>query len=148
MTADRISQIEDLMIAALKAALADVAVETRSVPLSEEELTKILGRAPFVFIEYAGGARVSASEDSKMVVRRNEFNIFTAAKSLRSKQDAQRGSYELLATTFNTLHTARLKDTESGVSAGPFIWSSEAPIFVADVGTVYQSVYTITEPTT
>lgn len=148
MIADRISQIEDLMIAALKAALPDVKVETRSVPLTEKDLTEILGVAPFVVIEYAGGARVSASEDSKMIVRRNEFNIFTAARSLRSKQDAQRGSYELLATTFNTLHTARLKDTDTGQAAGPFIWSSEAPIFVADVGTVYQSVYTLIEPTT
>lgn len=134
------------MIAALKEAIPDATVETRSVPLTEGELTKILGKAPFIYIEYNGGSSVARAETGMTMTRRLEFNLFVAAKSLRTKQEAQRGSYELLSKIFIALDHATLKDTESDKRAGPFTWSSEAAIFVADDGgTVYQTVYTLTE---
>jgi len=143
---DRISDIEDLMIDALKEAIPDAHVETRSVPLTEAELTKILGMAPFVYIEYAGGASARQDESGQTLSRKLEFNLFVAARSLRSKQEAQRGSYELLMNIFNALDHSTLSNTETGKKAGPFEWSSEAAVFVSDDGgTVYQSVYTLTE---
>lgn len=148
MEQKRLSTIEDLMIAALKAASDGVGVETRSVALTEGELKKMLGKAPFIYIEYGGGSRISTTESGRANARRSEFNLYVAAKSLRSKQDAQRGSYDLLETNFNTLDGNILNDPAIG-RAGPFAWSSEAPVFVdEDGGTVYMSVFTLIESIT
>lgn len=144
--ADRISDIEDLMIPALKEG-TEATVETRSVALTETELKTMLGKAPFIYIEYAGGSALSRTESGEVRARRLEWNLFVAARNLRSKKDAQRGSYELLTKVFSTLDSAMLVDTDTGKRAGPFSWSSEAAVFVADDGgTVYQSVFTLIEP--
>ena len=146
MNEDRISITEDLMVEALKSALPDTKVEPRTSPLTEEELKKILGAAPFVFLEYNGGNRMSSLENGSTSVRRNVFNLFVAAKSLRSKQEAQRGSYSLLSAIFETLDGATLKDDEyPDRFAGPFTWESEAIFFDSIGGTIYQAVYSVTE---
>jgi hypothetical protein len=145
---DRISTVEDLMIGALKAALPDVrTIETRVTPLSEPELMKLIGAAPFVLIENNGGDPVQPLvESGKTRIWKLVFNLFVAAKSLRSKQDAQRGSYEMLETIRQTLDGSTLIDTEDAAKrAGIFKWEGQTIFFDLPGGTIYQAVYSLKE---
>lgn len=147
MTQDRISIIEDIMIEGLKAALPDVrTIDTRSIPLSEIELKKLIGSAPFILIENNGADPIMRAEDGSTIIWKLVFNLFIGAKSLRSKQDAQRGSYGMLETIRKMLDGNVLVDSEDSTRrAGKFKWEHQEIFFDLPEGTIYQAVYSLTE---
>ena len=145
--ANRIAVVEDLMIEALKAALPEVRpIDTRVTPLSEAELANLIGSAPFVLIENNGGDPIVRTESGNTVSWKLVFNLFVADKSLRDKQDAQRGSYGMLETIRQTLDGSYLTDSEDTTKkAGKFIWEGQHIFFDLPGGTIYQAVYSLTE---
>jgi phage gp37-like protein len=142
MTEGRLAQIEDLIIATLKEDLPGVHVDTRSTSLSEDGLRSVLTLAPFVLIEYNGGNPVMEVNVGSAGTKVG-FNLFVGAKSLRSKKEAQRGSYGMLSQIRESLDGTEL--SESGVVAGPFVWEGEAIFLDTNEGTIYQTVYSLTE---
>lgn len=142
MTEGRLAEIEDLMIAVLKADIPGVHVDTRSSSLSEEGLRNVLTLAPFVLIEYNGGNPVTELNRGTVGTKAG-FNVFVGARSLRSRKEAQRGSYGLLAQVRASLDGMELSD--NGVVAGPFVWEGEAIFLDTNEGTIYQAVYSLTE---
>ena len=142
MDEGRLAQIEDLLIATLKEDIPGVFVDTRSTSLSEENLRNALTLAPCILIEYNGGNPV-AELNSGSLGTRVTFNLFVGAKSLRSKKEAQRGSYEMLSHIRASLDGMEISD--AGVVAGPFSWEGEAIFLETTEGTIYQAVYSLTE---
>ncbi|MFN0156892.1 MAG: hypothetical protein ACKVRP_02335 [Bacteroidota bacterium] len=143
---DRISIVEDILIEALKEALPGVMIETRATQLTEEELKKLIGRAPFVLIEYGSGARRVRSEEGKSRTKVMTFNLYCGAKSLRDKKDSQRGNYSLLATVQGKLDGSTFNDTEDTTRrAGPFQYENDQLFADLSDGTVYMAVYSLVE---
>ncbi len=138
----RLAEIEDLLIDALSGELPGVRVETRTVSLSEEEMRKSLTLAPFVLIEYNGG-NPAAGTNSGSTGTRLGFNLFVGAKSLRSRKEAQRGSYQMLSTIRETLDGQVLSN--GPIDAGPFEWEGESIYLDTGEGTIYQAIYSLTE---
>ncbi len=142
--AERIAAIEDALLTALRAANTTIAssnIETRNVPLTEEELKQMIGRAPFIYVEYGGGSPKLGTEAGKLLVKRFVFNVFVASKSLRSGKEGQRGSYDLLDKCFDALDGAVLSDTGW---KGVVHWMSEQLFYDSNEGgTIYQQVYAV-----
>ena len=151
--ADRVSIHEDLILAALRTQLSATVptgnIETRAVPLTDANLDEMIGKAPFVYVEYGGLQSLRRLEDGTTIATDYRYNIFTAAKSLRSIKEAQRGSYDLLAGIRETLDNAVLVNDDNPLDvkrAGAFRLISEAPLFdSANGGTIYMSVYSVIE---
>jgi phage gp37-like protein len=142
MTEGRLAEIEDLLIATLKDDLPGVHVDTRTASLSEDELRQVLTLAPFVLIEYNGGSPVIESNVGSLRTKLG-FNLFVGARSLRSKKEAQRGSYGLLSQVRESLDGTEL--SEGAIVAGPFVWEGEAIFLDTSEGTIYQAIYSLTE---
>lgn len=143
---DRISVIEDIMIEGIKAVLPEARVEPRTIPLTEDELKKVLTLAPFVMIEYNGGNAIARSESGLTTATRLAFNVFVGAKSLRSKEEGRRSSYGMLSSVREALDGVTLSDTDDATRhAGPFAWQSEAIFFDTAGGTIYQAIYSLDE---
>lgn len=145
---DRISAIEDILLEQAKDALGNVSVETRTVTLTEEALEAMIGRAPFCYIEFLRGMPASFSEGGASSMRKLYFNFFVASKSLRSKKEGQRGSYEMLEALRKRLNGKSFSSAVTqGVYAGPFTWEGEDVMYdSANGGTVYMQVFSTTDP--
>jgi phage gp37-like protein len=144
---ERIAQIEDAILTALRAAHPDIppsSIETRNVPLTEQELKAMIGRAPFIYVEYYAGMPKVIAENGTVGLKRWMFTLFVASKSLRSRKEGQRGSYDLLDKCYDALSGIRLSD--DGWSAH-VNWQSEQLFYDSDEGgTIYQQVFAVDGP--
>ena len=144
--ADRVSVIEDILIEQVKLALTIQNVETRTVSLTEPELDKMIGKAPFCYIEYVRSAPMSQDEGGASNFRKLYFNFFIASKSLRDKKEGQRGSYELLEKTRKHLNGQSFKGIACDAFAGPFTWEGDDVMYDSpNGGTVYMQVFSTIE---
>lgn len=98
-----IAAIEDAMIAALRAALPGVEVDTLPGPV--EEAMRRTMRTPAVWVVY-GGAKLQPNRAiSNFVIQKVEYTFFVLllSKNLRSLKEGARGAYELLEAARVTL---------------------------------------------
>lgn len=141
---DRIAHIEDALLEVLRTANPDVpasSIDTRNVPLTEAELKQMIGKAPFIYVEYGAGVPRSATETGIVTLKRWTFTLFVASKSLRSRKEGQRGSYDLLDKCFDALNGVQLTDANWSARV---TWQSEQLFYDSDEGgTIYQQVFAV-----
>jgi len=146
MAKDRISEIEEMMVEVLQAAMPGVKVESRITPMNETQIAKMLALVPLCVVEYNGGSSQAKNETGKSNVRRLAFNLFVGAKSLRSKSEGSEGCYGMLSSIRATLDGVIIRDDEDATKrAGPFAWENEAIFFDSPEGTMYQAVYSVSD---
>ncbi len=144
---DRISIIEDLLVAEAKAVLTGATVETRTVTLTEDALDEMVGRAPFCYIEYLRGMPHAFHEGGASSMRKLFFNVFVASKSLRSRKEGQRGSYEMLEQLRLRINGKSFSGGDPVTYAGPFTWEGEDVMYDSpNGGTVYMQVFSTLDP--
>ena len=118
-----VEQFEDSLVSALKADLRSPGVNIRPHagdvgrvaspdPKDMEGLIRLL---PFIFVQYMGFTPPDRSSGASVYVHQLLFRFFCGAKSLRTKQEAQRNVYALLRMVFDNVHGRKLPGTGQGL---------------------------------
>jgi len=91
-----IAKIEDSMLAALRAALPGVEVDT--LPGPPEEAVRRTLRTPTVWVVYGGGRFSADRALSGYVMQelRQTFYVLVVSKNLRGAKEGARGAYEIV----------------------------------------------------
>lgn len=101
----------------------------------------MIGKAPFIYVEYGAGVPKITTEAGAVTVKRWTFSLFVASKSLRSKKEGQRGSYDVLDKCFDALNGVQLTDTGWSAKVN---WLNEQLFYDSDEGgTIYQQVFAV-----
>lgn len=108
-----VEDIEDQIIATLKAdviGLSGVTIRTHAGEVNIRTfqdaamMQGFVNTLPFIFVQYQGKEPVIRDSPAAMYVMRLTFRLFTGAKSLRIKEQAQRSAYAMLRSEYDDLH--------------------------------------------
>ena len=84
----------------------------------QEGFIKLL---PFIYVQYQGRVKRLADSTKKTVVYSLRFRIYTGAKNLRLKRDAQLSAYDMLSATYDALHGKIPKAVDNANWAVPLL---------------------------
>jgi len=127
-----IAQIEDAMLAALRAKLPGVQVET--LPGPAEEAIRRSMRTPAVWVVWTGERPEGAPQRHGQGVHQKfvqTFDVVVVTKNLRSIKEGVRGAYELIDAVLDQLIGLKVLGTTGFLSyAGTRLLDVEAGLFV------------------
>lgn len=123
----KVADIEDQILATLRAeaSLKGIAnIRTHAGEVSAQIFTDpalmegFVTQIPFIFVQYQGRAFDEADNVKLTNVFRLQFRFFIGTKSLRTKIEAQRQAYDVLASVYDAIHAKAIlssPDTLSGL---------------------------------
>ena len=76
---------------------------------------------PFIYVQYNGRTKRMADSTKKTVVYTLRFRIYTGAKNLRIKRDAQLSAYDMLSAIYDSLHGKTPKAIDNAGWAIPML---------------------------
>jgi phage gp37-like protein len=118
-----VEDVEDEMIAAIKAGIPDfLTVETHEPVIDEKELSTIIARLPCCFILMQAEVPIEESrlQNGQAVLVDTKFTLLIGTHSLRNKKEGQRGCYSLLRATRELFEGNTF--TINGETTQPMVW--------------------------
>lgn len=108
-----LGQIEDQLLATIRAesslkGIGNIRTHTGEISmqtfLDPAMMEGFVNQLPFIFMQYQGRALRERDNVAKTIVFRLSWRFYIGAKSLRTKDEAQKASYAMLASVYDAIH--------------------------------------------